>query len=765
MGSLHNNHCIVYTFLCGDIYLPYTILYGVFTMCVPIYKIMLLCFLTLSIYIPEAYCTDANAVQERAQENMEGKKKTNHATQQTTTVHTDEVVVSATKVDKELLDVPISVSTINSDNVQKSGARTIGDVLKDVPGVELTSDGTQGLKRISIRGEKTSGTLILIDGQRIVENKSVEGTPILIDPSRIERIEVIKGPASVLYGADAMGGVVNIITKKGGKKAIEGEVFTSFNSNTFGFTEGLSLFGASNGFTYRASVAQNDQGNLTTPQGKVPNTRYSNTDASLYLDYTFLKKYTVGISYDYYHANIHGTIEPIALDGTRYNAFETNMPDWERHKVSTFFMAKDITQYLSRLRVDLFIQENIKDFNNIVKPYVPIAILAPGVFTDSKNINQQLGFSVQSDWLLGESTLLITGYELEYDVLNTRGNAMVQVMNRPQGRSAYKARGRSITNALYMQGETSLPQDFVLNYGSRLSVITAGIDSHSGNLLRRNGFGVAYIPIVASTKEKTYVYPVFNVGVMYTGFDDTTLRLSFAQGFRAPSLQERFLNTVGAAEAILANAKLKPESSHTVEFGSRYFANDFKVDITTFYTFTENYITAQPIQGTSSAMYKNVGKAHSIGIEGDIRYTIAQANLTPYTTITFIKRLFDYGVFRTWSTGTPEVSGRFGLLYENDFFETYGFTFYADVFANYGSSASYTQPKGDVRQTLHVGSYITANIHTGIRFGEERQYSLDLLANNILNTQYISPVAVRQVGAGYLYEPGAHVIMQVSARF
>lgn len=728
-----------------------------------IYKFLLLCFITGTIYIPHislAHAEESIAseeIKEEKEENKEGKE------QKKTTVHTDEVVVSATKVDKGLLDVPASVGVVTEEDIKKGGARTVGDALKDIPGVELTSDGTQGLKRITIRGEKTSGTLILIDGQRIVENKSVEGTPILIDPSRIERIEVIKGPASVLYGADAMGGVVNIITKKGGKKAIEGEVFAGFNSNTFGFNEGLSLFGAHSGFTYRASVSQNDQGNLTTPVGKVPNTRYSNTDANLYLDYTFLNKYTVGIGYDYYHANIHGTIEPVALDGTRYTRFEANMPNWTRHKVNTFFLAKDITDYLSRIRVDFFVQENVKDFANVVQAgNMPFSIE-----TESTNTNQQVGLSIQTDWLLGDTTLFIVGYDFNYDWLDTKGSARMNMpFNIPNIRttSQYTAKGYSITNALYAQGETSLPKDFILNYGTRLSVITTGIDSSNGDLLTRNPNQL--VPIVASTKEQTYIHPVFSVGFMYTGFEDTTLRVSFAQGFRSPTLQERFLNTTGAGETIYANSSLKPETSHTIEFGARYFANNFRIDVTPFYTFTENYITAQPTTASaSSAIYKNVGKAHTVGIEGDLRYTIEVANLTPYTTVTFIKRQFDYGAFTTWSTGTPEVTGRFGLLYEKDWFEEYGFSFYADVFGNYASSTTYTQPDGAGRQILHVDSYITANIHTGIRFGSNRQFYLDIMANNIFNKKYISPISVRQVGAGYLYEPGTYVVMQIGAKF
>lgn len=715
---------------------------------------------TTEIYIVESEST--HAIHEENPSTVTKDDSSQSLETPKTVIHTDEVVVSATKVDKNLLDVPASISIITKEDIARKNAKTIGDALSDVPGVELTNDGTQGLKRISIRGEKTSGTLILIDGQRIVENKSVEGTPVLIDPSRIERIEVIKGPASVLYGADAVGGVINIITKKGGKEPIQGEAFVGYNTNTNGFTEGLSLFGGHKGVSYRASIAQNDQGNLRTPKGKVNNTQYSNTDANFYIDYSFLDKYTVGIGYDYYHANIHGTIEPRALNGQYYNRFEANMPSWERHKFSTFFLGKNITSYLSQIRVDIFLQENKKEFNNIVQ--TAGAALNPTITTESTNKNQQLGLSFQTDWLLAEHTLLIVGYELGYDILDTKGTASMTIVPPLSMKESYKAKGHSITNALYAQGETGLPHDFVLNYGTRLSIITAGIDSFSGRLLVRPPAPPGASDVVVSTEEKTYVHPVFSFGTMYTGFEDTTLRFSFSQGFRAPSLQERFLNTAGA-ETILANPKIKPETSHTAEIGARYFANALSMDITVFYTFTENYIIAQPTATNNVFQYNNVGKAHTVGIEGDIRYRIASLDLTPYTTITFIKRQFDYGKFATWSTGTPDVSGRFGVLYEKDF-EIENISFYLDVFGKYATSATYTQPKGTTgKETLHIDSYITANISTGIRFGHKRQFSFDVIANNLFNTLYISPVAVRQVGAGYLYEAGFSVAMQMGARF
>ena len=89
--------------------------------------------------------------------------------------------------------------------------------LQDIPGVEITDNSLAGRKQIRIRGEASSRVLILIDGQEVTYQRAGDnyGVGLLIDESALERVEVVKGPYSVLYGSQAIGGIVNFITKKG----------------------------------------------------------------------------------------------------------------------------------------------------------------------------------------------------------------------------------------------------------------------------------------------------------------------------------------------------------------------------------------------------------------------------------------------------------------------------------------------------------------------------------------------------------------------
>lgn len=134
--------------------------------------------------------------------------------------HNDTMVVTASANEINLQDAPASISVITSEEIKRKPVQNLRDVLREVPGVQLTDEG-DNRKGVSLRGLDSSYTLILIDGKRVSSRNAVfrhnDFDLNWIPVDAIERIEVVRGPMSSLYGSDALGGVVNIITRKVGK--------------------------------------------------------------------------------------------------------------------------------------------------------------------------------------------------------------------------------------------------------------------------------------------------------------------------------------------------------------------------------------------------------------------------------------------------------------------------------------------------------------------------------------------------------------------
>ena len=128
----------------------------------------------------------------------------------------DPVVITATKVETPAGQLGAAVTVVPGDDVQRYHFETVEDVLRTVPGVEIRRSGSIGkVSNISIRGANANQVQVLVDGVRVKSPTTGQADLSDISPDLIERIEVIRGPQSTLYGADAIGGVVNIITKKG----------------------------------------------------------------------------------------------------------------------------------------------------------------------------------------------------------------------------------------------------------------------------------------------------------------------------------------------------------------------------------------------------------------------------------------------------------------------------------------------------------------------------------------------------------------------
>jgi len=147
-------------------------------------------------------------------------------------VGSKEVVITANRYERSLSDVQADVTVITQEDIQRSGASNLTDLLKRAPGVQYSSNGGgQQTSTLFIRGSDSKHTLFLVDGQRIGPLDGFSQSQFQHYPlDQIERIEILRGPGSSLYGSDAIGGVVQIITKKAARTS-GGDVSVSVGNN------------------------------------------------------------------------------------------------------------------------------------------------------------------------------------------------------------------------------------------------------------------------------------------------------------------------------------------------------------------------------------------------------------------------------------------------------------------------------------------------------------------------------------------------------
>lgn len=167
----------------------------------------------------------------------------------TQTVTLDTIVISASSTEHSLRHAPASISVITADDLKDRPVSNLADAMRDVPGVTITGIG-MNRKGVSFRGMDSKYSLVLVNGRRITPSINAIAHSNLdlnwIPASQVERIEVIRGPMSSLYGSEALGGTINIITQKP-ENAWSGEI-SSYFSNGISDPSGNSyIFSASTG--------------------------------------------------------------------------------------------------------------------------------------------------------------------------------------------------------------------------------------------------------------------------------------------------------------------------------------------------------------------------------------------------------------------------------------------------------------------------------------------------------------------------------------
>ncbi len=194
-------------------------------------------------------------------------------------VKMDPVVVTATRTGTPLSQIASSVTVITAEEIEAKQQTQVIDVLRSVPGVHIVQTGsTGGQAAIYLRGTDTKHTLLLIDGIEYRDSSTTGGGPSLdsLSTDNIAQIEIVRGAQSVLYGSDAIGGVINIITKKGSKQP---EGYLSINGGTYNTWSKKAGFSAGNEITSTSfSISKTDSDGFSAANENDGNTEEDGFD-------------------------------------------------------------------------------------------------------------------------------------------------------------------------------------------------------------------------------------------------------------------------------------------------------------------------------------------------------------------------------------------------------------------------------------------------------------------------------------------------------
>lgn len=207
----------------------------------------------------------------------------------------EKMVVTATRTETELREVGSSITVITAEEIESRQIVSVADVLRGVPGLDVRRTGGAGQQTsVFIRGANSDQTLVLIDGIEMNDPSNPGGSFDFADlmADNIERIEILRGPQSTLYGSDAIGGVINILTKKGkGKPRFylrgEGGSFDTFKA-------GGGVSGTLDAFSYNVSASRLETEGFSAADTRLPGNRerdgYENTTVAARLGFKPLER-------------------------------------------------------------------------------------------------------------------------------------------------------------------------------------------------------------------------------------------------------------------------------------------------------------------------------------------------------------------------------------------------------------------------------------------------------------------------------------------
>ena len=407
---------------------------------------------------------------------------------ESTPIELDEVIVSTDRTEKFLRNSPYSELLIGNEQLENKPFNSISDALKTEAGVSLLRDGMWGTE-VSIRGLNRENIVTLIDGNRIATSTDIAARLSMINSSDVERIEIIKGASSSIYGSGATGGILNVITKSPqlyDSFSINGNVSTGFNSvNNLSALSG-TLYSGNSFISSKFSGSYRKARNTQTPAGELKNSQFEDYSFTGALNILPIDNHILKIDYQLFKAN------DVGIPGASVfpNNAEVRYPSEKRELISAGYEIQNISKVFYKLSAKYayqFIERDVENIPHAVQnvpasgttPARRVSVLKITPGADHKNNNIQ----IQGNFLLAEKNNLVVGVDYwdrsyngsrekyqKIEVLNAQGN-VVNTTNKVIGESPLPV-SKFKSLGIFMQDEAELIKEKLsLTLGARYDII------------------------------------------------------------------------------------------------------------------------------------------------------------------------------------------------------------------------------------------------------------------------------------------------------
>jgi len=494
-----------------------------------------------------------------------------------------DIVVTAGRAPESIGSTGSAISVISGETLTTSNPASLTDALRSVPGLMVTqAGGPAGTTGVMLRGANTGQTLVLIDGVRVNDPSGAAGdfNFALVAPGTVDRVEVLRGPQSALYGSDAMGGVINIITKKGSGPA-------QYSIRTEGGSYGTasttaSMSGSSGPWNYAVTGSGQHTNGFSSYGYRIPaiEAKYPNLekDGMDRIGGSARVGYDAGEGFRF-DAGVMSTFTRGAYDAsfgatpdTPSNSNQLQQQIWAKAAVDSLggMLTQSITTFATQ------VDRTFNDYSSYGINVLP----ANSYATSTDFRGNSFGAEYQGDLKMGAAGSLIYGARTQHDTAESFGATILPV---PTSRIS-TLNATKDTNSVFALWK--------LPIGERLSVTMGGrVDD------------VVDVATFA-TWRTTAAYNIVETG--------TKLRASAGTGAKAPTLYQLYEPNYG-------NSGLKPEESFGYDAGidQSLFNGRVTLSLTGFYNKFSNLIdfTFDPTPTQPFGHYINVARAETSGLE------------------------------------------------------------------------------------------------------------------------------------------------------